>query len=182
MEFDKKVFGISFKSQDLKNVEDLFDVVREFDSYYDEPFIAVSKETFRHEFEDEDLKFSYKYAIEVQPCEGNVFYSLYLVPTFDSLCKSKQESIAEYADIEPTIEDILSYGISVLMGHEMVESTDTIDMDKVNCIASVLWSIDGLRGFNLDAYKNRIGTTGWDLLNDYILGIDAIQTTLARYK
>lgn len=37
-------------------------------------------------------------------------------------------------------------------------------------IASVCGNIDSLRGFYLDKPQNRIGTSGWDMLDDYING------------
>lgn len=161
-----KIFGIEFNNTPIK-VSEKFDEV-----YFDEDNVFfVSKETFKHE--EEGLTFNYKYAIQAAYCEGRIYYSLELVPCADSLCEKKRNDIISSCgceDEEISIYDIVSYGCSVSMGCESVESEE-IDERYFDLIASVFETTDRLRGFYLDKYVNRIGNTGWDLLEDFINGI-----------
>lgn len=54
--------------------------------------------------------------------------------------------------------------------------------DKLNDIATVVDTIDAMRGFYLDKAWNRMGTTGWDSLHEMVEGKDAIFATINRYK
>jgi hypothetical protein len=38
-----------------------------------------------------------------------------------------------------------------------------------------------MRGLYLDKAQNRLGSTGWDMLDDYINGNDFLKATLDRY-
>ena len=172
---ENKIFGITLKSA-LQNVYDKF----EEDFFESDHAFFVSKETFTHE--DDGLNFDYKYAIEADYCEGKIFYMLNLVPCANSLNKAKLESVASCSGVdesEVNIYDICAYGCSVMMGCESVESED-VDEHYLNVIASVFESVDRLRGFYLDKYVNRIGNTGWDLLDDFVNGKDYISKALNR--
>lgn len=161
---ENSIFGITFN--DVTKVDNIFN--EEF--FESDNVFFESKETFTHE--EEGLTFNYKYAIEAVECEGKIYYGLYLVPCADSLDRSKRGVIADFCGVDEsdiTIYDIQSYGCGVLMGSEDVisEEIDTTYLDK---IASVCGIIDSLRGFYLDKPQNRIGTSGWDMLDDYING------------
>ena len=76
--------------------------------------------------------------------------------------------------------DVFDYGMNVILCTENTEGEyDKSVMDK---IASVINMIDGLRGFYLDKIQNRIGTTGWMLLDDFINDKDSIKATLEKYS
>ena len=55
-------------------------------------------------------------------------------------------------------------------------------LEKVNAAASAVAFYDGTRGFALDRYQNRIGSTGWDTLNECLHGKDKIKAGLERLK
>lgn len=51
---------------------------------------------------------------------------------------------------------------------------------KIDAAASCLEAIDSLSGFQMDAAKNRIGTTGWDILEATLNGTDPYRPALNR--
>lgn len=184
-----EIFGIS-TNDDTNAFEDVFEEVYDNDceAYYQ------SKKTYQHR--EEGLNFDYKYVVEVDDIDeltgedtGEYGITLLMVPTFKTLCEKKQKSIAEDCeDREPDICDCVLYGTSIVLGSENVKH-DNKPMDecevlqnKLRGIANVVECIDGLRGFYLDKYVNMIGTTGWDLLHDYINGKDFVQATFARHE
>ena len=172
------VFGISGDKQ--FKVEDLFEV------QYDETdmFFAYSKETFTHDFEEDNLNFKYKYVIEADYCDGDIYYALYLVPMPDSLYKDKLESVLASFDIDAedcSIYDVRSYGLGILFGSTKTDG-ENVNEDTIDAIANAMPTMDRLRGFYLDNIQNLIGNSGWDYLNEYINGIDATKVALDRYK
>lgn len=55
-------------------------------------------------------------------------------------------------------------------------------IEKLDCIATILPCINARFGYYMDKYNNYIGTTGWDLLKDDILGKDFLQEALKRFN
>jgi hypothetical protein len=82
--------------------------------------------------------------------------------------------------------DIVSYGIRVTLGAETIKQNgkywDECEplQESLNAIANVYDTVNSLLGFYLDKYVNRIGNDGWDLLQDFINGVDFIKAGLNR--
>ena len=169
-----------------------------FEAVFEDPSSCLcyqSKEVFRHDVDD-DLKFDYRYVIEVVDLgdwtgeDGKVLINLQIVPEFSSLCeKHKSALLASYGvdGKELTSHDVASYGLEVTVGSETFEITTSLDRSRkvklaLDTIASVFESVNSLRGFYLDRYVNRIGSTGWDLLRDFVNGDDYVQATMERFK
>ena len=168
------VFGISGDKQ--FKAEDLFEV------QYDETdmFFAYSKETFTHDFEEDNLNFKYKYVIEADYCDGDIYYALYLVPMPESLYKDKLESVLASAGIgveDCSIYDVYSYGLGILFGSTKTDG-ENVNEDTIDAMPTM----NSLRAFYLDKFQNLIGNNGWDYLKEYINGIDATKVALDRYK
>lgn len=182
-----EIFGISTDCDNNK-FEDKFDCLYDgCGAFYE------SKETFHH---DDETSFDYKFCVEVidldEACGDDKYgIELSLVPMFGSLNKKKQDSILSSCCIEENevnTYDIHQYGCSVPLGFVEIDN-EGVSYDKCKgvqsalaAIANVFESINGLRGFFLDKCVNGIGTTGWDLLNDYINGNDFVKATLERHK
>ena len=152
----------------IKDVEELFDVMRD----YDEQYLAISKETFEHNEPEDNLVFKYKYIIDACYCEGDWFYSLELVVLPEYLCQSKKESVASCCCIdveEINVEDVKDYGATILMGSDKTDGED-IDYNMINCIASVFECVNSMRGFHLD--KRQGVVNGLDLLKNFLHGKD----------
>lgn len=185
----KEVFGIKFPSIEQIKFEEKFEVIRDFNYNYDESMLAVSKEDFHHD--EEGLTFAYNYAIKVTPwCDKEtlkigVIYRLYLVPTFESLCEESQVDACNYGNgwgERATIDDLIGSGKGVVIATEEVDGAREVDNDKLDSIASVINSIDQLKGFYLVQPRNLLGTTGWEYLDEFVNGVDAITTTMQRYE
>ena len=185
-QYNNSVFGISFHDSRLIDVESKFNLEREMGDYDDITFY-LSKRVYQHDM-DPDFKFEYQYGVEAYRYEDendntiHTFYTLYLIPTFKSLCDKNQKDVLLFTGNEenPNTMDVFDYGMNVILCTENTEGEyDKSVMDK---IASVINMIDGLRGFYLDKIQNRIGTTGWMLLDDFINDKDSIKATLDKYS
>lgn len=185
-------FGGVEANEKAKSFSRLFDTICDFDdaSYYE------SKKTYRHE--EYGFTFDYKMVVRVEyfyemsgeeEFKDKMFFELLMVPTKECFNKDKLESIAHSSCVE--VEDvnnydIVSYGCGAALATEMVGGIKSWRSKKItnklNDIATVLETIDSLRGFYLDKAWNRIGTTGWDSLHEMVSGTDAIRETLNRYS
>lgn len=59
--------------------------------------------------------------------------------------------------------------------------TDNADFHQtLNVAATVLDNADAMRGFSFDKTWNRIGSTGWDLLESLLVGTDWIKVSINR--
>lgn len=167
----------------------------------------LSKEMFHHE--EPGLIFDYRYvitALDMQAAvgEGNTIgIELYLVPEPKDWCeaslrkaavsygweKESRESILQRMRPQDAIEN----GYAVLVGRDTVTYDPAVYEDgfynvldnkdvaeKINTAASIVAFYDATRGFVLDSFQNRVGTTGWDVLEDCLHGKDMIQTGLNR--
>ena len=192
------IFGIQTNSDNNK-FEDKFECL-----YEDEGAFYESKETFHHE--EEGLVFDYKFCVEIIDLEystgededKNKFgIELAIVPMFNSLCEKQKKSVLDcmcVSEDEVSTYDIYYEGCSVMMGYEEVvvgddafESGEGFEgckeiKERLDAIANVFESINGLRGFYLDKCVNRIGTTGWMLIDAFINGSDWTKATFDRYK
>ena len=185
VQYNNSVFGISFSDSSLIDVESKFNLEREMDDYDDTAFY-LSNEVYHHD-QDPELKFDYQYGIEAYRYENeedhsiHTFYTLYMIPTFSSLSKNRQNSVRESSCVEdPNTMDVFDYGISIVFAREdTIGEYDKSIMDK---IASIVDTINSLRGFYLDKAQNRLGTDGWMMLNDCINDVDFINATLEKYK
>lgn len=181
------IFGIQTNSDDNK-FEDKFDVL-----YDDCGAFFESKETFHHE---DETSFDFKYCVEVIDLDdacGEEKYGIELavVPMFNSLCEKQKKIILDCSCVsedEVTTMDIYQEGTSIMIGYTDVPNEgkpwDECEgvVKALAAIANVFESINSLRGFYFDKYVNRIGTTGWDLIDDFINGKDFVTATLNRYK
>ena len=176
-----------------KKLDDLFDCVRDADG----EVIYESKQTYEHR--EEGLNFDYKFVIRAEnayeltgePEDENVWHmEMLLVPTIDSLLPKKQKALQDMVgeDGEPNLIDIIDEGSYVQIGFEAVkvdtaEGYDAVMNPKYDEAASVVDNMNAMRGFYLDKPQNRIGSTGWDILNELVgNGKSFITAALDRMK
>ncbi len=186
-----KIFGI--ESDGNNTFQGEFKVIRD---YEDTSFLAISNKTFQC-YLDDDKQVNFKLAVEMmdsaeydENLKGiNTVFAL--IPTFESLNKKQQESLANFCGftIEEyreyinaynnpetiTCNDIFDYGMYVVLGYECqeyetpCECVDDYDYTKqtLAAIANVYEAVGSLIGFYLDKPVNRIGETGWDYLKQF---------------
>ena len=172
-----------------KKLDDLFDCVRDADG----EVIYESKQTYEHR--EEGLNFDYKFVIRAEnayeltgePEDENVWHlEVMLVPTVDSLLTNKREDTIDGEDC--TFIDLIDAGFYVQFGFEAVkvdpaEGYDAVMNPKYDEAASVVDNMNVMRGFYLDKPQNRIGSTGWDILNELVgNGKSFITAALDRMK
>lgn len=187
-----EIFGWSFDNEP-KKLDDLFDCVRDAD--YE--VIFATKETYEHR--EEGLNFDYKFVIRAEnayemtgePEDEDMWHmEMLLVPTIDSLLPKKQKDLQDMVgeDGEPNLIDLIDEGSFVEFAFEAVKvdpdkGYDAVMNPKYDEAASVVDNMNFMRGFYLDKSQNRIGTTGWDILNDLVgNGKSFITATLDRMK
>lgn len=185
MEQNFSIFGMTCPNNQLVSVDKDFNLEQTIDDYEIE--LYLSKNVYHHDLEDDPKdNFDYRYAIEAYYSEENdeTYYYLMLIPTFGSLSAKRQADVRDMVgaddDFTPNEIDVHDYGMQIIMAREDVKGKyDKSIMDK---IASVVDFIDRMRGFYFDKAQNRIGTTGWDMLADWLKDEDSIQKTLDRYS
>ena len=162
-------------------------LTKNFDERYLESDRAfyISKETFHHDT-DEGLSFDYKMCIESEYCEGNMFYSLSLVPMPSSLHSSCLFKVMDCSGLEDVndvdVYDVFSYGYYLIFGSEMEEKRSKVNKSLMNLIANVYGTMNEMRGFYFDRCVNRVGTTGWMMLDEYIHGKSSWKATQEMLK
>ena len=164
-----------------------------FEQLYDndDETLYVSKEQFHHD-EDDDFRFDYKYVVRFVDYSqytdsDKIGYELLMVVMPKSLHKSQIEELAKQfgEDFDPKqidLRDVIDcLTASVAFGSGEIDNWDEVDNELLK-IAHVFDVMDRFRGFSLDKYVNRIGTTGWDVLAHATKGEDLFQPAFDRYK
>jgi len=172
MKKEIEICGFKFdESQMVKSLDE------KFDTFFDDEDNAFFISKAEYEHDEEGFKFKYRYCIEVNWVDENEYlYSLMLVPTCESVNKEKQESVLSSGGCDE-IYDVCSYGCNVSMC-SACEKSETWDEGIVTKMMSIVEVINSLRGFYLDRYVNRIGNTGWDMLDDFINGNDFLKKVI----
>lgn len=127
---------------------------------------------------DPDLPFKYKYVYQESEVEDGLLSDLTLVMMPESLGEKVRANMARVAGIEEkdlNETDVAMDGRGcVLIASKFIEDEDGIDnpdedervKETRETAANCLSAFDGLLGFYLDKYQNRLGTTGWDVLRE----------------
>lgn len=160
-------------------------------------WLLWSKSTYKCYLDDKEIEFKLVvqaddlYGLCGDPlCKGNVEVELYLVP----LAKCCNEAMLKRANDDedrPTDEqDLFDYGCRILMGRVSLDDikddepleTETVK-HTVHSAVAVMSAYGGMCGFYLDRYQNRVGSTGWDYLEEWCGdGTDACRAALSRWK
>lgn len=184
--------GVTGTVNKAESVNKYFD--EETSSYDDYVSYYVSKKTYNHN--EKGLNFRYKYAIRIEDLEelvvdddfrGKIEVTLFFVPI--DICESVKASIMntlgiqDASDILPS--DIIMEGFVADFGSEIINNCRSLKGSKVkeclNSIATLLNTFDKKRGFYLDKTINSIGTTGWDMIKNAVLGESWTDTTYKRF-
>ena len=167
----KKSFGGITPSQ-IESVDKLFEL--DFDN--EERIEYYSKNEYHHT-EDDGLNFDYRYLITANLWNDGYgrdkwYVTLDLVPSPQSLCDEKAESVCQCCGIdrdELNHSDINDYGLGVILACQTTSEKDPQQL--IDLASSIVSAVDSLRGFFLDRRINAIGTTGWDILQNAINGV-----------
>ena len=177
-----------FAGISTKNANTNFET--EFETIYDDcSSFHQSREVFELNVDD-DFQFKYRFCVNVTDLEefgenyaGKYLVELQLVPTVESLCEDKRKDLFDsigYIESEFISKDIVDSGYEVTLDYKKV-NYDKLEY-ILESIANTYRTLNSMIGFYLDRYVNRIGTTGWDLLRDYIKGINFVEASLNKLK
>lgn len=156
----------------------------------------IQKEPFTVELDDKEIKLHlFIRNVDMSDYEDSQDHiiEIGIIPSFNSLTEKHQHDITNQYDHNEKdmllndnitlLSDVLDYGFTLTLHSETITTTD---MDKVqelmDTALSVSPCVSGLIGFDLDRIYNRIGNTGWDILNEYCCGVDRLDAVLERYK
>lgn len=159
-----------------------FDAIRDWDS--DEE-IYISKKTYTHE--EDGLNFDYNYIVKFMNMyeltgdddqKGKFGVELCMLPTKKFLSKEYIEDVMSACGLESADEvradDIIDTVTVPTLQYDTIENIRSWEGKKLtnvkNDIATVIDTIDNLRGFWMDKSVNMIGTTNWDLLHTCLNG------------
>lgn len=168
---DKKSFGGITPGQ-VEDASKSFDCILD-----DSEHIELLSKTEYHHVEDDELTFDFRYLITANLCgdeNGNDkwYVTLYLVPSPQSLCKEKADSVCDCCGVdmsELNHSDINDYGCSVNVATETTSEQDPQHL--IDLASSIVPMVNAIRGFILDKRVNFAGTTGWDVLQNAINGV-----------
>ena len=162
-------------------------------------WLLWSKDTYKCYLGEDEKPVEFKLVVQAddlyglcgdKSCKGKVEVELFLVP----LAKCCNEATLKKANSDegrPTDEqDLFDYGCRVLMGRmslDGIEDEEPLETEKVkhtvHSSVAVFSAFGGMCGFYLDRYQNRIGSTGWDYLEEWCGdGSDACTAALDRWK
>ena len=162
-----------------------------------ECWLLWSKSTYKCYLDEKEVEF--KLVVQAadlyglcgdKRCKGKVEVELFLVP-LAKYCNEATLKKANGGDERPTDEqDLFDYGYRILMGRVSLDGikddepleTETVKHTVQSAVA-VLSAYGGMCGYYLDRYQNRVGSTGWDYLEDWCGdGTDACKAALDRWK
>ena len=177
------------------DVVDDFDLDKVIEYNYDDGDrrILWSRETFKC-YLDNDKPIEFKLVLQVDDLgalcglKGKVDFEVLLVP-LPKYCTKKTLDNAASDNTPADIQDLYYYGCTVLMAQDELNDVDgdeplgtDVIKDKITAGVACMGCIGHLCGFYLDEFKNRIGNTGWDYLNDWCNGVDSTKAALDRWK
>jgi hypothetical protein len=191
---EEKVY--SFAGASVRTNKNVY-VGKMWETMYDDDgrFTLETKNTYEHKDDEEGKSFKYKYVISgyvVDEEKGDANIDLFLAVLPESMCEESRAKVAscmgweEGCGWELGARDVADYGLGVRIdseiydfkgdGYHIFDKKETKHIIKSICL--VLGAIDGLRGFSMDKAYNRIGTTGWDVIEECLTGRDAIRASL----
>lgn len=160
--------GITIHNVKEGYLEDNFKYIYDTDT----ETIYLSNKTYQHR--EEGLNFNYKYAISAiydEEQEGsNAYIEVYLVVSPECLHEKVRNDIKNSSGGYCDYFDIIEYGLSVRMLYENKPYSEKKVYEVMNGVSCLVEHIDRFRGFSLDRYVNKIGNTGWDIINSCLDG------------
>lgn len=162
-------------------------------------WLLWSKSTYKCYLGEDEKPVEFKLVVEAEDlyglcgdksCEGKVEVQLYLVPLAKCCNEATLQKASDGDGRQTDEQDLFDYGCTVLMGRaslEGIEGDDPLDTETVkhtvHSAVAVMSCFGGLCGFYLDRYQNRIGSTGWDYLEEWCGdGKDACRVALDRWE
>lgn len=170
---------------------------KEFDyeiDYMEDEYTTIKTSPFIVELNNKKVKLhTYIKHIDLSSYNDNNEHivELGVVPDFKSLSKNIKDNILSQFDdndkeyykknTSALLQDIILQGYSITLHSETTTNKDNVE-NLINSAIAIHRCVEGLIGFDLDKYQNRIGNTGWDYLESYCNGKDLVKLAMKRFK
>ena len=112
---------------------------------------------------------------------------LYIVPRLEFISQKIKDKVFDSMGFEESLKkygsefaqiEFISYGLGIRLSGGM-ESYAT-EKEAIDAMKNDVLPISGLIGFYMDKCWNRIGTTGWDTLNELVNNEDQFKVSMER--
>ena len=186
------IWGITPKKHNRTNWKEYWDI----EWTTDDQIILKSKEIYKYDFEEDNMKFDYRLILrfeilEIDELSDQIYVTLYLVPTAEYLDSKKVQQVCKDYDVKPHMIDfdmMSNEFIFPMLVQETIDIENTQEFsEKDEYIEKYLLSasiasevIERMLGFYMDKIMNMIGTTNWDLLHSCLTDIDPFKLALDR--
>lgn len=170
---------------------------KEFDyeiDYSDDDYIMIKTNTFVVELDRKKVKLhTYIKHTDLSNYDDTdeQIVEIGVMPDFKSLSKNTRENILSQFDDDDKeyykkntnalLQDVMLEGYFITLRSETTTDKNEVE-HLIDSAVAVHHSIEGLIGFELDRYQNRLGNTGWDFLSSYCEGKDLIKLAMKRFK
>jgi len=122
--------------------------------------------------------------------EKNPFLSeLYIVPQLEFITQENKDKVFEFSGFDKKFEkedmhyaqlEFISYGLGIRLSGGM--DSYATKQEAIDAMKNDVLGISTLIGFFMDKNWNRIGTTGWDTLNELVHNLDQFNESMNRIK
>ena len=112
---------------------------------------------------------------------------LYIVPRLEYISQEIKDKVFDSMGFDESLKtygsefaqlEFISYGLGIrLAGGMDIYATEK---EAIEAMKNEVLPISGLIGFYMDKCWNRIGTTGWDTLNELVSNVDQFKASMDR--
>lgn len=186
------VWGITPQKHNRENWRDYWEI----EWTTDDKIILKSKERYKYDFEEDNMKFDYHLILhleilEIEELNNKIYSTLHLVPTAEYLDPKKVQQVCKDYNVGPHMIDfdmMSSEFIFPILAKETIDIENIQEFsEKDKYIEKYLLSasiasehIDMMLGFYMDKIMNMIGTTNFDLLHSCLEDINPFRIALDR--
>lgn len=112
---------------------------------------------------------------------------LYIVPRLEHISPEIKNKVFDFIEYNERLEkwdskfaqlEFINYGLGIRLAGGM--DSYATEKESIDAMKEHVAAISTLIGFYMDKTWNRIGTTGWDTLNELVSNIDQFKASMAR--
>ena len=112
---------------------------------------------------------------------------LYIVPRLEHISDEIKDKVCDSMGFEESLKaygskflqlEFINYGLGIRLAGGM--DSYATEKESIDAMKEHVAGISTLIGFYMDKTWNRIGTTGWDTLNELVSNVDQFKASMAR--
>jgi len=112
---------------------------------------------------------------------------LYIVPRIEHISEEIKDKVFSSMEYEEFLDsygsefaqmEFINYGLGIRLAGGMVSYAT--EKESIDAMKDHVAAISTLIGFYMDKSWNRIGTTGWDTLNELVCNVDQFKASMQR--